>query len=343
MNLRRIILTACLLLMILPGIALAKEKPIIYTVEQGDTLWDISQRFIKDPHYWPNLWSNNPDVGNPHLIYPGQKLRIYKGRIEIIPIGEDTETGTSDIGAAVVTPDEILLIPTYGGAHSYISAAEEKSLGTLVDTVDNRVMITVGDKVFLEMTDLAATRPGDVFELITMGPRVFHPAAEKKIGYRLEKNSIGFQTIQLGTLEITKVTPSVAVAEILTATREIERGSKLRPYIQIPDRIPRILADTTVEGYILSDDIGKIALGQWEVILIDMGKEDGVQVGYELDLYRKREATERVDKDKNLDLPDIDLGDAIVLEVRQGFAEALITRTTNLPLYRGDQVRTKTK
>jgi LysM repeat protein len=343
MNLRRIILTTCLLLIILPGVTLAKEEPIIYTVEQGDTLWDISQRFIKDPHYWPNLWSNNPDIGNPHLIYPGQKLRIYKGRIEIIPIGEDTETGSSDIGAAVVTPDEILLIPTYGGAHSYISTEEEKALGTLVDTVDNRVMVTVGDKVFLEMADLEGTKPGDVFELITMGPRVFHPAAEKKFGYRLEKNAIGFQTIQLGTLEITEVTPSVAVAEILTATREIKRGSKLRPYVQVPDRVPRIFADMVVEGYILSDDIGKIALGQWEVILIDMGEEDGLQVGHELDLYRKREATEQADKSKALELPDIDLGDAIVLEVRRGFAEALITRTTNLPLYRGDQVRTKTK
>ena len=64
-------------------------------------------------------------------------------------------------------------------------------------------------------------------------------------------------------------------------------------------------------------------------------------VGNELDLYRKREVTDQVDKDKTLVLPDIDLGDAIVLEVRQGFAEALITRTTNLPLYRGDQVKTK--
>lgn len=343
MNLRRFILTACLLLMTLPGVVLAKEKPIIYTVEQGDTLWDISQRFIKDPHYWPNLWSNNPDIGNPHLIYPGQKLRIYDGRIEIIPVGEGSETGTSDIGAAVVTPDEILLISTYGGAHSYISTAEEESLGTLVDTVDNRVMVTVGDKVFLEMADLAATNPGDVYELITMGPRVFHPAAEKRFGHQLEKNAIGFQTIQLGTLEIKEVTPSVAVAEILTATREIKRGSKLRPYKQVPDRIPRLLADTVVEGYILSDDIGKLAMGQWEVILIDIGEEDGLQVGHELDLYRKREATEQVDKTKILELPDIDLGDAIVLEVRKGFAEALITRTTNLPLYRGDQVRTKTK
>jgi hypothetical protein len=56
-----------------------------------------------------------------------------------------------------------------------------------------------------------------------------------------------------------------------------------------------------------------------------------------------REQTQRADKSKQLILPDIDLGDAIILEVREGFAEALITRTTNLPIYRGDQVKTKTK
>ena len=106
MNLKRIILTTFLLLMIWPSLALAKEEPIIYTVKQGDTLWGISQRFIKDPYYWPNLWSNNPDIGNPHLIYPGQKLRIYDGRIEIIPVGE----GAGEVGAAFMTADEILLI-----------------------------------------------------------------------------------------------------------------------------------------------------------------------------------------------------------------------------------------
>jgi LysM repeat protein len=323
--------------MIWPGIAFAKEEPIIYTVKQGDTLWDISQRFIKDPYYWPNLWSVNPDIGNPHLIYPGQKLRIYDGRIEIIPVGGET----GDIGAAVITPEEILLIPTYGGARSYISSKED-SLGTLVDTVDNRVLIATGDTVFLEMNDLAATKPGDVYGLITMGPKVIHPKAPKKFGHQFAE-PIGYQTIELGTVEITEVTPTVAVATVTSALREIKRGSKVHPYRQIPDRIPRIFADKVVEGYIISDDIGKLAMGQWEVILLDIGAESGLQVGYELDLYRVREATEQVDKDKNLVLPDIDLGDAIILEVRQGFSEALIIRTTNLPLYRGDQVRTKIK
>jgi LysM repeat protein len=332
MNLKRITLTICLLLFFSAGSALA-EEPIIYTVKKGDTLWGISQRFIKDPYYWPNLWSHNPDeIGNPHLIYPGQKLRIHNGRIEIIPIGEGQDGG--GVGAAMVTPEEVILVPTFGGAQTFISDGEPESFGVLADTVDNRVMVTAGDIVFLEMKDLTETNIGDVYELFTVGDKVFHPVTEKLAGY---------QTIQLGTVEVTDVTPHVAVAKIAKATREIERGSKLRPYTQVPNHIPRLFADTVAEGYIISDDIGKRAMGQWEVILIDLGTEQGLQVGHELDLYRKREATEQVDKSKVLILPDIDLGDAIVLEVRDKFAEALIIRTTNLPLYRGDQVRTKLK
>lgn len=339
MDLKRTILTACLALMIWPGIVLAKEPPIIYTVKQGDTLWDISQRFIKDPHYWPNLWSYNPAIGNPHLIYPGQKLRIHDGRIEIIPTGD----GTGGVGAAVVTAEEVFLISTYGGAQSFISKEEVDSLGTLVDTVDNRVMVTTGDTVFLQMHDLAASKPGDVYELITMGPKIMHPAREKKFGHQFSDQAVGFQTIQLGTVEITEVTSTVAVATITNALREIQRGAKLRPYHPLPDRIRRLLADDLAEGYILTDDIGKLAMGQWEVILIDIGAEHGLQVGHELDLYRRREATELANLSSPLTLPDIDLGNAIVLEVRQGFAEALITRTGNLPIYRGDQVRTRLK
>jgi len=339
MNLKRFILTTFLLMLFFPGVTCAKEEPIIYTVKQGDTLWDISQRFIKDPYYWPNLWSNNPAIGNPHLIYPGQKLRIYDGRIEIIPVGE----ATSEVAAAVVTPEEIFLIPTYGGARSFVSNGEVASLGTLVDTVDNRVLISEGNTVFLEMQNLAATKPGDVYELFTLGEKLFHPAEEKKFGHQLSDHSIGFQTIQLGTVEITEVTPTVAVATVIDALQEIQRGAKLRPYRRIPDRIPRLLSETLLEGYILTNDERHLAMGQWDVILIDIGEEDGLQVGNELDLFRERHATEQADKDKKLVLPDIDLGDAIVLEVRPGFAEAMITRTTNLPLYRGDQVRTKVK
>lgn len=337
MNLKRIVATGCFLLLILPCTALAKEDPIIYTVKKGDTLWDISQRFIKDPYYWPNLWSHNPAVGNPHLIYPGQKLHIFDGRIEIIPVGEgvsDTPGTSGDPGAAVVTPEEIELLPTFGGANSFISNTEVETLGSLLDTVDNRVMISTGDTVFLDIDDLDSVKIGDVYELITLGPQITHPVSGLPIGY---------QTFQLGTVKITDKTPSVAVATVNYALREITRDSKLRPYREIPSRIPRLQADVLLEGYIVSDDIGKLAMGQWEVIQVDIGQDSGLQAGNRLDLYRKRELTEKAQKAKGLVLPDIDLGEAVVIEVRNGFAEALIIRTNNLPLFRGDQVRTNVK
>jgi len=175
-----------------------------------------------------------------------------------------------------------------------------------------------------------------------MGPKITHPLSESKFSHQRKDAVIGYHNIQLGTVEITEVTPTDAVATITNALREIERGAKLRPYKPVPSRVQRLFAEDIIEGYILANDVGNVAMGQWEVILVDMGEDSGLMVGHELDIYRKREATEQVDKDKVLILPDIDLGDAIVLEVRKGFAEALITRTTNLPIYRGDQIRTKT-
>ena len=67
----------------------AKSEPTVYIVKKGDTLWGLSDRFMKDPYYWPDLWARNPQrIVNPHFIYPGQKLRIYPDRIEVETVKE---------------------------------------------------------------------------------------------------------------------------------------------------------------------------------------------------------------------------------------------------------------
>ena len=53
--------------------------PDEYTIQKGDTLWDLSQKFLNNPWYWPKIWSLNPGIENPHWIYPGNKLRIVPG------------------------------------------------------------------------------------------------------------------------------------------------------------------------------------------------------------------------------------------------------------------------
>src|SRR5258708_7843855 len=52
----------------------------IYVIQKGDTLWDLSQKFLSNPWYWPRIWSLNPSIENPHWIYPGNKLKVTPGQ-----------------------------------------------------------------------------------------------------------------------------------------------------------------------------------------------------------------------------------------------------------------------
>lgn len=331
MRTKYILLIICLLLLA-PCATLAAEKPIIYTVKEGDTLWDISRRFIKDPFYWPNLWSHNPDIGNPHLIYPGQKLRIIDGRIEFILTDEELAEGEAPLK---VTPELVELVGTFGGARGFISAGELETAGILLDTVDNRIMISAGEKVFLEMQDLTSVKPGDVYQLLETGEKILHPVNRALVGYH---------TVDLGTVEVAEVTQSVAVAIVTDAKQEIFRGARVRPYVEPPTQIPRKTAEQALLGYIVAAADGKLALGQYDIIHVDLGTANGLEVGNDLKIFRSRELTKAARKMTKHEtvLPDIDLGEAIVLEVQQNTAAAVILKIGNLPLYRGDRVGTAT-
>ena len=247
MNIKLLCATVCLLLTLVPNQALAEEEPIIYTVKPGDTLWDISERFIKDPFYWPNLWANNAQISNPHLIYPGQKLRIYGDRIEIIPLDEEVPPQEEAAPApereevAVMTEDEVQLVRTFSGATSHIVGREMKGLGTLVDTLDNRYMMGEHDTIFLAMHDLAAVQPGDLYDLGAIAEKVFHPLTGEHIGYRLN---------ELGTVEITEIAAEVAVAKIIESMREIRRGAVVMR--QFESEATRRLDDTRRRQHIRS-------------------------------------------------------------------------------------------
>ncbi|WP_243688205.1 LysM peptidoglycan-binding domain-containing protein [Geotalea toluenoxydans] len=82
---KKILYAAFLLLVVcLPYPVLAQdEEPTVYVIQKGDTLWGLSDRFIRDPFYWPNLWERNQVITNPHFVFPGQRLKIYPDRIEV--------------------------------------------------------------------------------------------------------------------------------------------------------------------------------------------------------------------------------------------------------------------
>ena len=85
------------------GIPLTADAPEQYVVKPGDTLWDISKVYLRDPWYWPEIWYVNPQVANPHLIYPGDVLRlVYIDGQPRLTIAERAEGGTG--GKKLVAP-----------------------------------------------------------------------------------------------------------------------------------------------------------------------------------------------------------------------------------------------
>ncbi len=326
---KRIVLLTCLLLF--PLCAFAQEKVQTYVIKKGDTLWGISQRFLTDPYYWPNLWANNPFVTNPHLIYPGQKIAIYDDRIEILPAGAEQVLvdGTRVVAQPLPAMEEAVTVKTMAGVRGFVSEDELDAAGTLVDTVDNRLLISTGETVFLDMEELSESRPGDVFSLFETKEEILHPVTNKRFGYRVA---------ELGTVQIASIDDHTATGIITSAFFEIQRGAKVRPHHPAQSEIELRRAQAPLSGVLLDDQEGKIAISQYDTIFIDMGSEDGLQVGNLLNISRPRQAS-ALGLKTELQLPEVLLGSAIVLETRPKTAAALVLKSAD-PLFRGDHVST---
>ncbi len=326
------LLLGCLLL--LPLSAAAQTEPHIYTIKKGDTLWGISQRFIKDPYYWPNLWSHNPFVTNPHLIYPGQRVAIYDGRIVFLPEeGEPANLEQQPEATAepvLPEPQPELTVKALGSTEGFISLGQLEVAGTLIDTTDNRLLMAEGDQVFIEIETPEGLQPGDLYTLVAIGKKIEHPVTGKALGH---------QTSVVGQVRIVESTPPMASAVIVRSDKEIVRGARLIPS-QLPQQeVTLHKAEQALSGYIIGGENEKLALSQFDTIFIDLGYQDGLQEGNMLYITRPRQQTEAALKGHNLPLPDALLGAAVVLSTHADTAAALVLKSTQA-IYAGDRVVT---
>ncbi len=325
-------LTLLILLTFVAVVPATAEEGQIYTVKKGDTLWDLSQRFIDDPYYWPNVWANNPDITNPHLIFPGQKLRILDGRLEIIPAytePEQTEAKPAEAAepATEAAAEEAVTIRSTGTGDGFI-LTNEQTLGTVVDSVDNRVLLTKGDLVFVKMIDLSAVQIGDTYGLYQRGEAITHPVSKKKLGTMM---------YNLGFLQVTEIKGNTVVAKIGQVYREVTRGAELFEYL--PHRSELTLKQAVdQQGTLIASQQHKIAQGTDDIIYIDLGREQQIESGNLLYISRPRHVSAELLKQAgDLELPDEVLGAAVVIETKNRTSSALIIKSVNA-IHIGDNI-----
>ncbi len=310
----------------------SQKAPYIYTIKKGDTLWGISERFITDPWYWPNLWANNPFIRNPHLVYPGQKVAIYDGRIELLPnYPEGVEAPAAEAMAETLPePQEEISITTYADLHGFISAVDLQRSGMIVDTVDNRILMTKDDTVFVQMDDSQA-QIGSLYDLYKLSDIITHPVTGVKLGHK---------TIWVGTLILEGSHAQVYSGVITKSTQEIERGNILLLHTEPQQNIALRRADAVHSGTIITGQQRQLSLAQGDVFYVDMGENTGIEVGNMLTVVRPRKATEFALQSKNITLPDTLLGRAVVVKTGTTTSAALLLKGTE-PVMRGDLVYTE--
>ena len=323
-------LSLLLLLLVLSGTSLAiAAEDQIYTIKKGDTLWDLSKKFIDDPYYWPNIWSKNPEITNPHLIFPGQKVRILDGRLEIIPAYPEAGKKTN-VTAPTLTAgtEELITIKSTGSGDGFI-LTDEESLGILVDSVDNRILLTKNDVVFLKMKDTSSVTVGDTYGLFERGDLIKHPHTNQLIGTMM--NNLGF-------LQITEINGETVIAKIGEAFREIMRGAELFEYIPQRKEITLQRGTTDQGGYIIAARDEKGTLSTNDIIFVDLGSDEGLVSGNLFYISRPRKASDEIIKQAGpVQLPDAVLGAAITIETKAKTASAIIIKSVDAAFI-GDKI-----
>ena len=311
------ILIAALLVMPFSLSAAENEKVIehetgfYYTVQKGDTLWDLSRKFSDSAWLWPEMWQENSQIANPHRIYPGERIRLLR------------RAGSQKVSVkktAVAPPTlENLIHYDYSALDrvGFIRKEPVPAHGTIFKVLEPKVMINKDDIVYI--------RPEGDYNLVT-GKRYTIYRTLKPIRDRFNNQYIGIQHLMTGVVEITQVQPDYVIGTVIASYRPINLEDKLMPYYR---RIPEIVLKDSpkgLEGNIIEAEDHNRIIGNQMIVFIDKGKNDGVHPGQFYNVYDQASEQIHPKKRSKTALLPVDLAELLVVHTENTTATVIVTR-----------------
>jgi len=302
------------------------ETGFYYTVQRGDTLWDLSERFSDSPWLWPELWKENSKISNPHWIYPGERIRLFhrKGVESFVKKTEETMETMETVETAgkeqtlEMEPPKKLPYYYYSPINrtGFIRKEPFNPYGVIFKVRDDVNMIGQGDIVYIRQMGDTPLILGEKYTLY----RKFKPIKDKKT-----KELIGTQHYLTGVVKITKIEPKFVMAMVVQSYRTIEINDLLMPYKK---RSPKITLAASKKGLngkiIISEEHGNI-MGDNAIAFIDKGRNDGVKLGQSYNIYYQERG--QVGSKKEAFRVPVVYGSLIVLHTEQTTSTVLITQS----------------
>ncbi len=266
------------------AVPLASGAPEEYTVQVGDTLWDIAATFLRDPWYWPEVWYVNPQVENPHLIYPGDVLALVTidGQQRIANIRGSTYRLSP---TARVTPlaESITSIP-YERIAAFLSKGlvleknQVDQLPYILATRGDHLMASAGNDIYIRGGQPSPN--GTRFSIVHVGDELRDPD---------DNDLIGYQGIYVGEGAQSRGGDPATVA-LTDTNREALAGDRLIPEtVDIPLNFFPKSPDLNIEGRIISVVDGVSLIGQYQVVVLNRGARNGLAPGDVLSVFQAGE------------------------------------------------------
>jgi len=301
---------------------LADNAPQRHIVVQGDTLWGISAKFLKEPWRWPEIWRMNRDqINNPNRIFPGDVIVLDRDadgnpllRVESSKLEPQIYSTQISLSIPPIPPN---VIEPFLSAPLIIEAGGLNKAARIVATQQDRVFLGNGDLAYVENADPAKRQ----WQLYRNGKPLLDPADPKHI--------LGYEAFYLGTAN--QVRPgNPATFEVLSAKQEISRGDRAIPAVRpaLTAYIPH-KPEFAVDGRIVSVLGGIGSAGNGSIVSLSRGAKDGLEIGHVLSLERNRLVVERDENDRktNVQIPAERIGLVFVFRTFDHIAYALIVQS----------------
>lgn len=295
-------------------------ETLTHVVQKGDTLWDISEKYYGDPELWPKLWEMNPFVTNPHLLNPGDVITLLKGvpLKGIKPTEEETVPGTAPQMKGIDFSG-VINIDMLG----YLSREKLKPWGTVFTADSPMTLLSKGTTIYVNFAVKKEINPGDEFIICRSSPRLNHPLNKKRLGYLITFT---------GKFVIKEhFKKNIYKAKIVEAHRVVRVGDLFIPQPPLsPCLRPTSTSEKIVENIVAVSD-RKVLIGQYSIVYLNRGFLNKVRRGMIFDVVKQRVVPDPdvkvrflTDYSKKLELPDLVLGQLIILESRPNTSTALI-------------------
>ncbi len=304
-------------------VPLAEGHPDEYVVQVGDTLWDIAATFLKDPWFWPEIWYVNPQVENPHLIYPGDVLGLVY--IDGMPRITNVRASTYRLSPqARITPltEAIDTIP-YEAIAAFLSHGmileknQADSLPYIVDTRGEHLIAAAGNQVYVR--GLAGNTPGEQFNVVSIGDKLVDPDDGRVLGY--QGNFVGEGTLRRAG--------DPATVWLTDTNRELYRGDRLIPaVVDLPLNFFPGKPSAVIDGRIIAVVDGVTQIGQYHVIVLNRGTGHGLAVGDVLTVFQSGETVKDIVSGGKVTLPDEEAGTIMVFKAYDRISYALVMEAT---------------